>query len=211
MGKIKRERQKYHISTEPKNNTNASSNQFLKYKPLQLDAVENIFAGINIQLDDSASFSEPVQNVVNVNQAEIGETSTKIPLRKNDIGIKPRKHLKKKEKLVLKHQKLIKKLDVMIEKNQKRISKEVIPLLTPAALKPSTQQSEVKEKVPRNVFAIPAFNDDLPTLNSVFEHKFNSNKKNLSSKSKTATKQIAKKHFVHNYNFLKKAMDKKKK
>lgn len=233
MGKIKRERQKFHITSEHKENPQADPKKNPKYKSLPSDTVENIFAGINIQIDEINKFEELplpsrqlVQNVDNVTQPGVIEITEKTSLRTegNGIGsIKSEKHLTKKEKMTLKHQKLMQKLDVtqqarlkskknkqkhntnVAKSNQLASNAEVFPLLTPAAVNPWRQPNEV----PKNVFSLPTFNDDLPSLNPVFELKLNSTK--VSSKSKSIAKPNTKKNFVNNYNFLKRAMAKKKK
>lgn len=236
MGKIKRERQKFHITADNKGVAKAEKKATKsKDLPLKLDAVENIFAGINIQLDSINKFEEkPEQTTELVSTAEEEKTAdvqkeieevvtSSLQIEKKKTV--PEKHLSKKEKMALKHQKLMEKLDVTHKariqnqknKKQKRdanaqssaqtllVSKsEVRSLLTPAAVKPLT------EKVPKNIFSVPSLNDDLPALNSIFQLKKNCNKTSgVTAKSKNISKN-SNKSFVNNYNFLKKAMAKKK-
>ncbi|XP_031625743.1 uncharacterized protein LOC116342329 [Contarinia nasturtii] len=235
MGKIKRERQKFHISADNKGTAKAEKKETSKSKhlPLKLDAVENIFAGITIKLDSINKFEEkpePTTELVNSKEEEAGtveqndtEVAAKQLLQIEKTKTVPEKHLTKKEKMALKHQKLMEKLDVtqkarmQSQKNKKQkrnanpdtllaSQSEVRSLLTPAAVKPHT------EKIPKNIFSVPSLKDDLPGLNSIFELKknHNSNKTSgLTSKSKAISK-TSNKSFVKNYNFLKKAMAKKK-
>lgn len=241
MGKIKRERQKFHITAaESKAITTIEQKEKIKYKPIkaQLDAVENIFSGINIQLDSINKFEE-VASAPSKDEIKLKEETKLVEPDAVDAVIKsldnkasstgaPEKHLTKKEKMALKHQKLMEKLDVTHKarlqlKKKKPKSKqsehlsdqtlavsksEFSSLLTPAAVKPSTEAPKNNNAAPRNVFSIPLLKDDLPPLNSIFGQKLNK----TTQKSKNIGKsKNSKKNFVANYNFLKNAMAKKKK
>lgn len=227
MGKIKRERQKFHIVAENKDVTRITQEKS-KYKPLQLNAVENIFAGIQIQLDDINKFedvpkTESPENVEKSSSSTKESSSHKIIISNNSNKLQ--KPLTKKEKLVLKHQKLMEKLDVTqkarrlqgqkkkqkrnLENNQQtllNIKSDVRPMLTPSAVKPSKKFENGKNHQ-KNIFAIPEFNDNLPSLSSVFNSR--PNQKLIEEKVSKKSKSIAN-NFVNNYNFLKKAMQNKK-
>lgn len=243
MGKIKRERQKFHItSTEVKVPTTRPSPKPKSVLPMQLDAVENIFAGINIQLDSINKFEpEPVVEEEKKEVEPIDEETSKPLIEKDASKSKAEvseKHLTKKEKMKLKHEKLMAKLDVVaqarlqsLKKKQKNKLKpadqSLLPttsamksLLTPAAVRPQpTPTGSSSESKPKNVFAIPTFNDDLPALNPVFkssgfkgtfEKKEKSNKIIKSSKGIGKNKNQPKPNFVKNCNLLKKLMAKKR-
>lgn len=228
LGKIKRGRQKFHIVADKKDDSSLTQKEKTKYKPLQLDAVENIFAGIKIHLDDINKFedlqkTDAVQNVEKV--PEVQEVTKESSLISDKIVTtsKPQKPLTKKEKSMLKHQKLMEKLDVTQKarlqcqkKNKKRGLKsneqtilncksEFQSMLTPSAVKPSGKLINC-EKPTKNIFAIPEFNDNLPSLSSVFNLRSNINLEKITNKSKSITK---KNNFVKNYNFLKNAMKNK--
>lgn len=202
MGKLKRERQKFHITstvgTKVAVTPTRPSHKGKPPLPTQLDAVENIFAGINIQLDNLNKFVEPepmVDEIETPTVPEIVEEKTNItlavekPKNKSDA---PEKHLTKKEKMRLKHEKLMQKLDVVAQARAKSSKKKqknklqqadqsllpskaaVKSLLTPAAVRPQQSISETSKNVEnktKNIFAIPTLNDDLPSLNSIFKLK----------------------------------------
>lgn len=244
MGKIKHERQKFHI-TPIENKEKASSKQknVSKYKPvpLKLDAVENMFAGINIQLDSLNKLNDdnppPVVQSIKDDKESIKPeseeatttTANKIPLKiKSDA---PEKHLTKKEKRVMKHAKLMEKIGFFEQqrrsttrsqkkKNQKNeINQSILPspieiksLIAPAAVKLAQNTAIVDgEKVAKNVFAVPTFNDDLPALDSIFKVTAATSKLSQSSKTSKAKNKNKKQNFVKNYNLLKKLMANKKK
>lgn len=228
MGKIKRERQKFHITAENKNETKLQQNKTSTCQtlpPRLLDNVKNIFAGINIQLDAMNKLDDtPPKTTTEPLQSEKETIKTNIP---QSVKIDTEKHLTKKEKMVLKHEKLMQKLDVTQKaRSQGKRMKKTMPVLvstpevrsmtTAAAVKTSNlRANNDDQKVSKSVFVIPSFNDDLPALDSVAEHK--SFQKKLSShktasKSKSISKNNnGKKSFVNNYNFLRKAMANKKK
>lgn len=225
MGKII----KYHISAEKRDSKGTIKNERLnqKHMKFQLNAVQNVFAGINIQLSDINKFEEAPPLTKESKQKIEGKVE---PTQPDEISTKTshgsvpiiEKNLTKKEKIALKHQKLMEKLDVteharlQSQRKNRRKEKqtnnagkqtvlkssqqEVSTLLTPAAIKPSKQY--VKGNVAKN---IPLFNDDLPSINSIFE--IPKNNFCIQSKSKSILKtSYRKKGFVKNYNFLKKAM-----
>lgn len=237
MGKIKRERQKFHIAAEnkvtPKVDQKSSNYKLIKS---QLDAVENIFSGITIKLDNINKFEEfvptpPDQPKVNKEKAvepKVAKDEEKLPEQKVDSNKATGKHLTKKEKMALKHQKLMEKLDVTqkarktqkqnVHRNDQTLStakSEFRSLLTPAAVKSSKEVSKNDNLVPKNVFSIPILKDDLPALDPIFKQGLNGSNDNahkITTKSKNIGKKAnSKKNFVANYDFLRKAMAKKKK
>lgn len=232
MGKIKRERQKFHIPAENKVSSKVDQKTFISkvdQKPIktQLDAVENIFSGITIKLDNINKFEDfvptPPVNKEKAVEPNVAKDEEKLPQQKVDCNRAQGKHLTKKEKMALKHQKLMEKLDVTqkARKNQKQnvhrydqtlstAKSEFRSLLTPAAVK-SSNSNEVSKNgdlVPKNVFSIPTLKDDLPALDSIFKQG-NDNAHKITTKSKNIGKK-AKKNFVANYDFLRRAMAKKK-
>ncbi|XP_055305510.1 uncharacterized protein LOC129570107 [Sitodiplosis mosellana] len=221
MGKIKRERQKFHIGAEKKADTVIDQKKTLTYKPIkaQLDTVENIFSGINIQLDNINKFEEfvppliepklnvekTVQSIVDVNSTEQKVKCNKVDFTQAPTG----KHQTKKEKIALKHQKLMEKLDVthkarMEHKQKKQKSKRndghlfdqtlsapnsEFLSLLTPAAVKSSNEGIMKNK---NVFSIPLLNDDLPALDTIFKQKMNqSNEKEhkITKKSKNIGKR----------------------
>lgn len=141
MGKIKRDRQKYHITAENKAENMIEKDQSYTISPIipiktQLNASENIFSGINIQLDhinkfvEIASTQSQSESKVNVKKT-VQEIDTKNVAKTSEqkldiLQSQPGKPLTKKEKIALKHQKLMEKLDAThkarleISNNQKR-------------------------------------------------------------------------------------------
>lgn len=240
MGKIKRERQKFHITAENTDETKLQHNKnstckTLPYQPAAklLDNVQNIFAGINIQLDAMNKFDDtPPKTTKEPLQSEKQTIQTEIPqLVKIDTDNNTKefteKHLTKKEKMILKHEKLMQKLDVTQKARLQSKKKtqtmrslvstsEVQSMLTPAAVKSSNSRTNNDYlKISKSVFAIPSFNDDFPALDSAIELKSfqkNLNSQKTASKSKSISKnKNGKKSFVNNYNFLRKAMANKTK
>lgn len=247
MGKIKRERQKFHITSE----TKAAASKEAKAPPsktkkhgakkvsaVQLDAVENIFAGINIKLDAINKFTDepevpqpqPIKETI-LEEPEDRDIDGKLTeIQWNFKMNAAEKQLTKKEKLKLKRSKLMEKIDVTQqariksqEKRQQKKSKtatqsplpsraEIKSILTPAAMKPAANSNEGTEKpVAKNVFAVPTFKDDLPALSNIF--KINPDKvadgSKAISKGKSKQKSKQKQNFVKNYNLMKKLMAKK--
>lgn len=258
MGKVKRDRQKFHITLTDTKVPVTPTRSSHKDKPAlrtQLDAIENIFAGINIQLDSLNKFVEPetmVEDVERPTEPEFVEKKTNITaaiVKPNIQSYAPDKHVTKKEKMRLKHEKLMQKLDVVAQaraksskskqKNKlKQADQSLLPskaavksLLTPAAVRPQPNICETSKKAEnqtKNVFAIPTFNDDLPSLNSIFKLKpaigskvnTKADKLGTSNKIIKSSKKIAKEkkkinyklkdNFVQNCNMLKKLMAKNK-
>lgn len=243
MGKIKRERQKYHIAAEDQTANiieKGQSSTILPIIPLktELDASDNIFSGINIQLDHINKFVEnastPSERESNVNAKKtVQSIVTEDSEQKLDfLQSVPGKHLNKKEKIAFKHQKLMQKLDathrarLKISNKQKEqkpkrseshhlaaAKSDYLSLLIPAAVKSCTETTMKNQ----NVFSIPLLKDDLPSLDTILEQKFvqnnnilNGNKIKIKSKN-IENKGKSKKTFVANYEFLRKAMMVKKK
>lgn len=175
MGKIKRERQKFHITSEtkppvskdtkpPASKTKKSGAK--KVSALQLDAVENIFAGINIQLDAINKFPDeadaaplqPIKETVPEEQEDREIDGKLTEIQWNFKMSAAEKQLTKKEKLKLKRSKLMEKIDVTqqarIKSQEKRQQKktksatqsplpsraEIKSILTPAAMKPAAMK-----------------------------------------------------------------------
>lgn len=234
MGKIKRERPKYHIVADRKDDeikTEKKAN--LTYKP-HLNSMQNIFAGISIQLSDINKLDENPKSAVSKNtETHIEntfidtnlETALKSTTPKDVLNESENKPLTKKQKLQLRHKKLMEKLDATqkakneLQKRQQQskrkgnfndqvLSKtqaEIRPMLTPAATKSSNQ--DMNEQ--KNVFSIPSFHDGLPALNSVFESR--KDVLCVQTKSSISKKKHGKKNFAKNYNYLKKSMANKMK
>lgn len=229
MGKIKRERQKFHISVANKEEQQHQQ-RVTRGAKLQLDKVENIFAGINIQIDsinklDDIPIKPPSKTIEKEEDNAKNEVEKPLPKKVQfDVGPKePEKRLTKKEKMNLRHEMLMEKLDATkkarMQNQQKKKKKnetntllqsklEVQSMLTPAAVKP------LVPSVNKNVFRLPSFNDDLPAFDAALALKPIQNQvdsQKISSKSKSITKKgNSNKNFVKNYNFLRKAMSKKK-
>lgn len=237
MGKIKRERPKYHLAAAEKqeNEIKPAKNLNKKYKP-QLNLMQNIFAGINIQLSGINTLDEsPKPAVTQQKEVHIEKSPIEPKLESDLISTNSKrvstgldsKLLTKKEKLILKRKKLMEKLDAThrakneLQKrhqnpkrkndfNQQVLLKsqgELRPMLTPAATKSSNQKQD--EQAVKNVFSIPSFRDGLPALNSVF----GSRKDVLrAQRNPTISKQKhGQKSFGKNFNYLKKSMAKKMK
>lgn len=229
MGKIKRERTKYHTEAEKKDDETKWEKQTAPaYKP-QLNSLQNIFAGISIQLSDINKIDENQLKLSEVEeeQKHNDETSTEAG---TEIALKTikqksdQKPLTKKEKVALKHKKLMEKLDAThkatteLKKRKQKQKRNVVnqnaagsqdvicPMLTPAATKSSKPNMNQTAK---NIFSIPSFRDDLPALNNVFESR--KDILSVQTKSSISKKKNGKKDFARNYNFLKKSMVKKMK
>lgn len=232
MGKIKRERKKFHIVTEKKNDeTNIEKKVNLVFKP-KLNVMQNIFAGINIQLSDINKLCENPDSAVTKDEEHsdehiaqtLIETKLKTTSKSTSSQNLDSKVLTKKEKLAMKRQRLLEKLDAtqkirneLQRKPQKpkrkfncneqvslKSNDVLSPMLSPAATKSSDPNA--KEKAVKNVFSVPSLNDGLPALNNVFaSHKdiFSIQKKSSISKKKNFKKQ-----FCKNFNYLKKSMAK---
>lgn len=224
MGKIKRERQKFHITAENKDETKVQQNKTSTCQtlpPRLLDNVQNIFAGVNIQLDAMNKFDDtPPKTTKEPLQSEKETIKTNIP---QSVKIDTEKHLTKKEKMILKHEKLMQKLDVTQKARLqgKRMKKTMPSLVSTPELRSMTTAAAVKtsnlrtnnddQRVSKSVLAIPSFNDDLPALDSVAELKKLSSHKTASKSKSISKNNKGKKSFVNNYNFLRKVMANKKK
>lgn len=208
MGKIRHERQKFHITTKP-SDTPAESNEVPKYKslPVKFEPTENIFAGININLAKVAKL--PVDDValkVESKQQPTKETNKTETKAKDVVDGKkpaqPEKHLTKKEKLKLKHEKLLAKIDVVQqakkrikEKLQKKRNKDenIIPLklLTQEAIKASGSSTSVADGKKKfsdlNIMkqALLSLDDSLPSLAPVIQYKSKDAKTGLETKGST--------------------------
>lgn len=138
MGKIRRERQKFHItSTVDVGAATADSDKDdsfelpklnkskIKTVPMQLDSAENIFANVKIDLSAVNKFVKPQDvtdsmSVVSTKKSAISTAVKTTPYIKFDATIKSLvsgpavdRQLTKKEKIKLKHEKLLEKIDVV--------------------------------------------------------------------------------------------------
>lgn len=212
MGKIKRERQKFHITSTVDDDggiPDDTSIEVPKYTPLsmapmQLSAGENIFAGINIQLDAMNKFSEPKP-----------ATSIKAAVKKS-LSIEPtvkfappstsqpERQLTKKEKMKMRHEKLLQKIDVIQQakrKHEKKTKKtktaavSVQPLAKPMnSLKLPQIQPDASEKRPFCSLSsihkeLVSLNDSLPSLDTVFRMKSKDAKTGLDQPMMLKSKQ----------------------
>lgn len=135
MGKIRRERQKFHITAtddvvgmneEPQAPKTPVSQ--LK-KGTLLASPDNIFAGIHIKLDSVNKLPEPVSEVPktpvkSVKPAPYKKEKTVAITTVPDVPSKlpsnvPEKQLTKKEKLKIRHEKLMQKIDVVQQAKQR--------------------------------------------------------------------------------------------
>lgn len=161
MGKIKRERQKFHITSTVDDDANIPMEmgpEVAKYKPLvmapmQLAVSENIFAGVDIQLDKVNKFSDskpaPPSNEPSI-QRQISTKPT-VAFGPSATG-KPERQMTKKEKMKLKHEKLLQKIDVVQQakrnhekKKKKKKAKNPAQLETPMPLLDSVFQLKHKD------------------------------------------------------------------
>lgn len=219
MGKIKRERQKFHItSTEDKpTHKIAESHDVPKYKALPLDATNNIFAGINIQLNNLSKLDDDHQDSpVKANEDEIA-TKTEIVNSKAGKSSKQsapvdavdgttktnEKQLSKKEKMRQKHQRLMEKLDVVQQARKQSKEKQKTTKQKKESLLPKTMDfsrilltppaiiqpmaTTTQEKPIKNIFSIPSFNDELPALTSIFKTNSSQSKIDLFGTKKEAS------------------------
>lgn len=198
MGKIRRERQKFHISSANDGDDEildvAEPPKLLSIKPISdFDKSANIFAGVNIKLDSVNKFEQPSAAKPQKKSTEVkpkvdpnvAETSKAISVPQSD------KHLTKKEKMKLKHEKLLEKIDVVRQAmNKKKKSKKLTsdkasttkfypwaPKFDPAEGSIDTMDSAKKELI--------KLNDSLPSLDSVVQFKSKDIKTGLEySKSK---------------------------
>lgn len=226
MGKIKRERKKYHMATGGGDKTNVAESERLEDNPLKhpldVHTDQNIFAGINIQLSDINQFVKaPI-----VEEAPIVISKSK--KSDNKFISNTIQKITKKEKKTKKHQKLLEKLDItqkarlLHRKRQQPLSKQMNAKdqtlwksshhknLCPsnqAAIKSSDRK--VSSNYSRNLSSISSLNDGLPALSSA--PRFSINDFSVHSKSKSISKTTKKEKIcsVRNYNFLMKAMAKK--
>lgn len=186
MGKIKRERQKFHITSTVNDEADTAPpdtvHEVPKFRPLpkQLDVTENIFAGINIQLDQVKKFSEskPAPPQAPSTRKEILDKATV------KYG-QPERQLTKKEKLKLRHEKLLQKIDVIQQAKQKFKEKlkqnkgkiaSAEPNVKSFITKPMLSSESIAIKKPLgNLKSIRkelvSLNDSLPSLDSIYRLK----------------------------------------
>lgn len=239
MGKIRRDRPKFHITAEKKNEIN-NQHEASKYNNFRTTTwnnvqqastyhnVQNIFAGINIQLEAINKFDEKTKpsNDFTSKKKETIKTEIIQPAKvgseiKSNI---PEKQLTKKEKILMKREKFMQMLDVTQKarlenkKKKKRIQNlqvqtPEVPSMFAINVSPVLQRNDAC--LPKNVFTMPCFKDDLPALKPVFELKsFQNSLKpdKMDPKSKSILKNGGKKNkFINSYNTLRRAMASKKK
>lgn len=215
MGKIKRERQKFHIASTVDDDADIpidTSHEVPTCKPLplapmQLDVSENIFAGINIQLDKVHKFSEPKPTPSSTESSTKKSVSTK-PTPKFDPSSagQSERQMTKKEKMKLKHEKLLQKIDVIQQAKQKHdkknkkkkkkaladhgppIAKSVntlLPVIQPSC-KPDKKQICDLTSIRKELVSL---NDSLPSLNTVFHLKSKDAKTGLEQPMTLKSKQ----------------------
>lgn len=193
MGKITRERQKFHIASS----TNAPALKAIKqyevpkYKPMPLAALsvsDNIFSGINIQLEKVNKFTETpkqlasTQSLINqkaapVDEASIDRTKSGVIQSTNPAD----RQLTKKEKMKLKHEKLMQKIDVvqqakqrLKEKRDKKKQKKQQSLLPTNPLTMIELPKPIKKRfsdLKTIEHALLSLDDSLPSLDSIFKMK----------------------------------------
>lgn len=217
MGKIKRERQKFHITSMVDDDTDIpldTNLELTKYTPLpmaapmQLDVGENIFAGIDIQLDKVNKFAEPAKSAAPSTAASTnkGISTKSTPIFGSPSTAQPERKLTKKEKMKLRHEKLLQKIDVIQQAKRKHESKKkkktktpaeqppqptVQSINTPAAVRQPDPSSSKKEFC--NLTSIRkelvSLNDSLPSLDSVYRMKSKDSKTGLEQSMKLNSKQ----------------------
>lgn len=206
MGKIKRERPKFHITSTVDDDADIPIDTSLEvptYKPLplapmQMDVTENIFAGINIQLDKVHKFSEPKPTPASTKKS----VSTKPTLKFDPPSAgQSERQMTKKEKMKLKHEKLLQKIDVIQQAKQKHdkknkkkkdheppIAKSVntlLPVIQPS-LKPDKKHICDLTSIRKELVSL---NDSLPSLNTVFHLKSKDAKTGLKQPMTLKSKQ----------------------
>lgn len=235
MGKIRRDRQKFHITAENKNEINNQHEaptyknfHTTTYKDVQQASthnnVQNIFAGINIQLEAINKFDEKTKPSIDFTSKK-KETIKKEIIQPAKIGSEiksnvPEKQLTKKEKMLMKREKFMQLLDVtqkarlQIKKKKKRIQNGQVPTSVPpmfainVPLVPKVNDSCRKDG--KTMFTMPCFKDDLPAFKPVlgtksFQNSLKSDK--IDQKSKPILKNRGQKNkFINSYNSLRRAM-----
>lgn len=217
MGKIKRERQKFHITSmadDDADNPLGASLEVPKYTlpppaPMRFDVSENIFAGINIQLDKVNKFVEPKPSAEPPAKKDI---STKPTLKFSaPSSEQPERQLTKKEKMKLKHEKLLQKIDIVQQakrehesKKKKKNAKAAIADLTKlpsvgqyvkapverldaqpervASKKPSCNLASVRKE-------LVSLNDSLPSLDTIYRMKSRDAKTGMEETMRLKSKQ----------------------
>lgn len=234
MGKIRRDRPKFHITAENKNEINnqheaSTYNNFRAttcnnvQQASTYNNVQNIFAGINIQLEAINKFDEKTKPSNDfTSKKEIIQTAKVGSEIKSNI---PEKQLTKKEKMLMKREKFMQILDVtqkarlQNKKKKKKIQNlqvqtPEVPSMFAINVSPVLQRNDACKKDEKNVFTM-CFKDDLPALKPVFELKsFQNSLKpdKMDPKSKSILKNGGKKNkFINSYNTLRRAMAIKKK
>lgn len=138
MGKIKRERQKFHIAATGDDVEMDDGPVPMLVKaptPAALSATDNVFAGIDIKLDKINKFAEPEAAPATEQAGTVpdGKSTKPSPYRKakkeptlafkSSAPAQPERQLTKKEKQRLKHEKLLQKIDVVQQAMQKTKNK----------------------------------------------------------------------------------------
>lgn len=188
MGKVRRERQKFHIgpSAEAKERDEPRELPETKLKPLamQIDASENIFAGVKIDLGSVNKFVAPKDttdsgSVISERKAKVTAVKT-TPYMKfggpEETGsVQGERQLTKKEKMKLRHQNLLAKIDVVrqsMAKSKKGKKKApVAPQQAPPAEKKKANEPGKYVSLKTVQRELVSLNDSLPSLSSVLQFK----------------------------------------
>ncbi|KAJ8888832.1 hypothetical protein PR048_008326 [Dryococelus australis] len=155
MGKLKRARQKFHLSRTKEvdsNSTDTLTNfQSSSSNSLSLNSIpENIFSGIEISFDDL--------------KQKLPESDVKsIISSRHDIS---KKNLKKKEKIKLRHEMFVKKLEVVSQLRKEAKQK---------------QKPKAKTQAPTVMREVKSLFDSLPSLEGLYRNKqpINKDKKSV--------------------------------
>lgn len=238
MGKIKRERQKYHLTSGKKDDKikepHKCESQKYNMPDFQLNCNQNIFSGIQIQLSDICSFDEKVvpAKILDFEKSDSDVTADEKSVTKLDTGTVPcgqQKRMTKKEKMLQKRKKLMEKLSTsqsaktksrkqtpkLITNDEQILLKSKLEYrsLHSSALTSISEKNKMNKTSKKIPTMVPSFKDDLPPLFPILESRKSDmiqNRQSVNSKSKAISKNMGrKKDLIKNYNILKKAMSKK--
>lgn len=225
MGKIKRERQKFHITaTADDVEMNNEPVRTLVKSVATAKTADNIFAGIDIKLDNIHKFVEPAVVIERKQQPQVKpipykKTKSDIVPVVNKLPAAPERQLTKKEKQRLKHDKLLQKIDIIQQAKQrtkKKRSKQLANDSAPAINVPSasaelkslnkkiidiaskSNQATPKKKAGLSLRsledALPSVNDSLPSLDSVLRLQSKNAKTGLTTDQVDSSDKNGKKH-----------------
>lgn len=216
MGKIKRERQKFHITSTVDDDVDIPIDTSLEvptYKslplaPMQLNVSENVFAGINIQLDKVHKFAEPKPTPPSTESSTKKSVLTKSTQKFDPPSSgQPERQMTKKEKMKLRHEKLLQKIDVIQQAKQKHDKKNkkknkareptdhaspiakpantLLPVIQPYS-KPGKKQICDLTSIRKELVSL---NDSLPSLDTVLHLKSKDAKTGLEQPMTLKSKQ----------------------